>query len=46
MVLSAIFITLVPRIFAVKQLALGHKTQVLRSIEQSNREKLNLYDFY
>ena len=46
MVLSTIFITLVPRISAVGKYAHEYKAQVLRTIEQSNAEILSLYDFY
>ena len=45
-ILSTIFVSLVPRIIAIKQFAHEYKTQVLHSIEQSNREILNLYDFH
>ena len=45
-VLSTIFICLVPRIITIKQYALLYKTQVLQSIEQSNTEILYLYDLY
>ena len=45
-VLSTIFISLVPRIAMIKQNSLAYKAEVLRNIEQSNREILNLYDFH
>ena len=46
MVLSTIFVTLAPRISAMKQFAHEYKAQVIRGIEQSNRELMNLYDIY
>jgi hypothetical protein len=44
--LSTIFLSLVPRITAISQYTHEYKSQVLQSIEQSNREALILYDFY
>jgi competence protein ComGC len=46
MVLSTIFISLVPRIIATKRYAREYKAQVIHAIEQSNMEAMNLYDFY
>ena len=45
-VLSTIYITIVLRISAIKRFAYEYKTQVINSIEQDNREIMNLYDFY
>ena len=46
LVLSTIFITLVPRINAIKQSARKYKAQVILTIEQSNKEIINLYDLH
>ena len=45
-ILSTIIISLVPRVITLKQFTHEYKIEVLRSIEQSNREIMNLYDFY
>ena len=45
-ILSTIFMSLIPRIITTKRFALEYKVQVIRNIEQSNEEILNLYDFY
>ena len=44
--LSAIFITVVPRVISLKQFSHEYKAQILRSIEQSNKEKEIQYDLY
>jgi hypothetical protein len=46
MVLSTIFIAFVPRITATIRFAREYKAQVIRNIEQSNMEIMNLYDSY
>ena len=46
MVLSSVFISLVFRIDAVKRYTHEYKTDVIRNIEQSNREIVNRYDLY
>ena len=45
-VFSTLFITITPRIFAIKAYAHEYKTQIIRTIEQSNREIMNHYDIY
>ena len=45
-ILSAISISLAARIITTKQFAQSYKAQILHSIEQSNKEILNPYDFY
>jgi hypothetical protein len=44
MVLSGIAISLVPRIGSIKRFAHAYKAEVIRGIEQSNREILGSYD--
>ena len=46
MLFSTLFITLVPRISAIKNFAREYKVRIIRTIEQSNREIMNLYDIY
>jgi competence protein ComGC len=43
-VLSTIFVTFVPYVITMKRSAHENKTQVIRSIEQSYWENINLYD--
>ena len=43
-VLSTIFISLVPRISGVKQYAAEYKAKTILSIEQYNKEVMNQYD--
>ena len=44
MVLSSIFMSLVPRIGAVKRYAGVYKADLIRAIEKSNREIIIKYD--
>ena len=44
-ILSTIFISLVPRITALKQFAHEYKLKTIRGIEQSNKEIMERYDF-
>ena len=46
MALSLVFITLAFRIGAVKRHAHEYKADVIRNIEQTNREIVNRYDLY
>ena len=45
MVLSIFFLSFVPRIISVKQFSHDYKINVIREIEQSNKEILGSYDF-
>ena len=44
LVLSTVFLSLLPRITAVKRYAKEYRAKVILSIEQSNREIMNQYD--
>jgi len=44
MVLSTVFMSLVPRIVAMKKYAGEYKANVIGNIEQSNREIMSRYD--
>jgi len=46
MILSAIFITIVPRIGAIKRYAREYKAQVISGIEEENRRIIGLYDLH
>jgi hypothetical protein len=46
MALSIIFITLVPRISAIKRFSHDYKVQVIHAIEERNREIINLYGLH
>jgi len=46
MVLSSVFMSLVPRLTAVKSFSKEYKTRIIRSIEQSNKEIMKQYDTY
>ena len=46
MLLSSVFIAFVGRIDAVRQYAAKYKSEVLRSIEESNREIMIRYEFH
>lgn len=46
MVLSFIFMSLVPRILSLKRYAQEYKAKVIWDIEKSNREILYTYDLY
>jgi len=45
-ILSIGFISIVPRIIAMKKHAADYKAELIRSIEQSNREILNRHDLH
>ena len=45
-ILSSVFISFIPRINATKQYAREYKANVIREIEQSNREIMNQYDLH
>ena len=44
--LSSVFISFLGRIAAIEQYATKYKAEVLRTIEQSNREIMNRYEFH
>jgi len=46
MVLSFVFVTIVPRINAVQRYAHEYRTKVISEIEETNREILGRYDLY
>ena len=46
LILSTIFISLAPRISSTKRYAYEYKAQVLRAIDQSNKEVILLYDLH
>ena len=45
-ILSTVFLSLVPRIFSVQRYAKEYKARVILSIQKYNREVMNLYDSY
>ena len=45
-VLSTIFFSFVSRIAATRRFADEYKVQVMRTIEESNREIMHLYELY
>ena len=45
-VLSTVFMSLVPRITAMKKFAGEYKANVIGNIEHSNREIMSRYDLY
>jgi competence protein ComGC len=46
MVLSLLFLTLVPRITAIRRFSYTYKESVLNEIKKSNREIMERYDLY
>jgi competence protein ComGC len=46
MVLSLLFLTLVPRITAIRRFSYTYKESVLNKIKKSNREIMERYDLY
>jgi len=46
MVLSSVFISIVPRISAIKRYAHEYRIKVISEIEETNREILSRYDLY
>ena len=46
MVLSTVFMSLIPRIIAMERFAGEYKANVIGNIEESNREIMSRYDLY
>jgi competence protein ComGC len=46
MVLSLLFLSLVPRITAIRRFSYTYKENVLRDIEKNNREVMEHYDLH